>query len=104
MFLATLISKYQLEAPGGLQPLDSGAPLPMEEAVLMIQKNERGRLARERMASKLVDKRQRQLEDKRTKTGVALSQEDAIIKIQSALRGMIWRKRIREQADQVTSS
>lgn len=101
MFLDTLIQKYSVATPDAPQPLHSGGPLPMDEAVLIIQKNERGRLARERMALKLVDKRQRQLEDKRTKTGVALSQEDAVVKIQSSLRGMIWRKSIREEADKV---
>ena len=101
MFLDRLIEKYQ---PRKLQPilkLDSGPPLPVDEAVLLLQRSERGRQAREKMPLKQIDKRQRQLEDRRTKQGIALSHNDAVIKIQSALRGMFWRRQIRREADEV---
>lgn len=50
---------------------------------------------------KLINKKQRQLADRRNRTGVALTHEMAVTKIQSALRGMLWRRRIRAQADAV---
>jgi IQ and AAA domain-containing protein len=73
----------------------------VHEAVLVLQRNECGRQAREAARIKLINKKQRQLADRRNRTGFALTQEMAVTKIQSALRGMLWRKRIKEQADDV---
>ena len=45
-------------------------------------------------------KKQRQIEDKRSRMGVPLSHEEAARRIQAAMRGFIWRRRIKEISDQ----
>lgn len=69
-FLGALADKYTvsgLPEPGALPEL---APLPEEEAIILIQANERGRQARERAQTMRTFKRQRQLEDRRARSGV----------------------------------
>lgn len=56
-----------LPEPG---PLPELAPLPEDEAIVLIQANERGRQARERAQTMRTFKRQRQLEDRRARSGV----------------------------------
>lgn len=101
IFLEQLIKNFnpkRIEKPSSL---DSGSALPLDEAVAILQRNERGRQARQVARIKLINKKQRQLADRRNRTGVALTHEMAVTKIQSALRGMLWRRRIRAQADAV---
>ena len=45
-------------------------PLPEDEAIVLIQANERGRHAREKAQTMRTFKRQRQLEDRRARSGV----------------------------------
>ena len=45
-------------------------------------------------------KKQRQIEDKRSRMGVPLSHEEAARRIQAAIRGFIWRRKIKEVSDQ----
>ena len=45
-------------------------PLPEDEAIILIQANERGRQAREKALTMRTFKRQRQLEDRRARSGV----------------------------------
>eukprot|EP00892_Ulva_mutabilis_P001805 jgi/Ulvmu1/11625/UM008_0029.1 len=99
IFLEQLIKNFnpkRIEKPARLE---SGAALPVDEALAVLQRNERGRQARQVARVKLINKKQRQLADRRNRTGVALTHEMAVTKIQSALRGMLWRRRIRAQAD-----
>ncbi|KAG2497810.1 hypothetical protein HYH03_004081 [Edaphochlamys debaryana] len=98
-FLEALIDKYNVKGPGASAIIRIGAPLGEDEAILMIQKNERGRQARERARLAAIAKRQRQIEDRRVRLGVTLSHEEAARKIQAAIRGFLWRRRIRKEAD-----
>ena len=59
-----------------------------------------GRQARERARLVSIVKKQRQIEDKRSRMGVPLSHEEAARRIQAAMRGFIWRRRIKEISDQ----
>ena len=59
-----------------------------------------GRQARERARFVSILKKQRQIEDKRSRMGVPLSHEEAARRIQAAIRGFIWRRRIKEVSDQ----
>lgn len=59
-----------------------------------------GRQARERARQVSIVKKQRQIEDKRSRMGVPLSHDEAARRIQAALRGFIWRRRIKEISDQ----
>ena len=68
--MEALTDKYTV---GGLPepgPLPELAPLPEDEAIILIQANERGRQARERAQTMRTFKRQRQLEDRRARSGV----------------------------------
>lgn len=104
IFLEQLIKNFNPKRIEKPTRLDSGAALPLDEAVSILQRNERGRQARQVARVKLINKKQRQLADRRNRTGVALTHEMAVTKIQSALRGMLWRRRIRAQADAVRCS
>lgn len=101
IFLEQLIKNFNPKRIEKPSRLDSGSALPVDEAVAILQRNERGRQARQVARVKLINKKQRQLADRRNRTGVALTHEMAVTKIQSALRGMLWRRRIRAQADAV---
>lgn len=98
-FLEALLEKYQAAPPPAAATISGGPPLPQEEAVAIILRNERGRQAREKAAMMLMLKRQRQLEDRRSKLGVALGHDEAVTRIQSVIRGFIWRMRVRREAD-----
>jgi hypothetical protein len=104
IFLEQLIKNFNPKRIEKPTRIDSGSALPMEEAVQIIQSNERGRQARELARVKLINKKQRQLADRRNRTGVALTHEMAVTKIQSALRGMLWRRHIQAQAEAVRHS
>ena len=54
-------------------PLPELPPLPEDEAILLIQANERGRQARDRAQAMYTFKRQRQLEDRRARSGIVCS-------------------------------
>lgn len=69
-FLAALADKYTVSGLAEPGPLPELAPLPEEEAIVLIQANERGRQARERAQTMRTFKRQRQLEDRRARSGV----------------------------------
>lgn len=69
-FLAALADKYTVSGLAEPGPLPELAPLPEEEAIILIQANERGRQARERAQTMRTFKRQRQLEDRRARSGV----------------------------------
>lgn len=101
IFLEQLIKNFNPKRIEKPTRIDSGSALPLEEAVQIIQTNERGRQARELARVKLVNKKQRQLADRRNRTGVALTHDMAVTKIQSALRGMLWRRRIQAEAEAV---
>ncbi len=68
--LAALADKYTVSGLAEPGPLPELAPLPEEEAIILIQANERGRQARERAQTMRTFKRQRQLEDRRARSGV----------------------------------
>ena len=59
-----------------------------------------GRQARERARYLSILKKQRQIEDKRSRMGVALSHVEAARRIQAAIRGLIWRRKIKRDSDQ----
>jgi hypothetical protein len=56
--------------------------------------NERGRQARAKARMMDSIKKQRQLEDKRSRSGIPLTSEDATLKIQKVARGYISRQRL----------
>lgn len=101
MYLTQLIKSFNPKNITKPIRLDSGPTLEMREAVVLLQRSERGRQGREALRLKLVHKKQRQLADKRNRTGLAITPKMAVVKIQSALRGMLWRKQIRREADEV---
>jgi len=98
-FLEALVDKYGVKPPPPSPILKIGAPLAEEEAIMLIQKNERGRQARERARLVGILKKQRQIEDRRSKMGVPLTHDEAARRIQSAIRGFIWRRRIKKESD-----
>jgi hypothetical protein len=59
-----------------------------------------GRQGRERTRLVTIVKKQRQIEDRRSRMGVPLTHEEAARRIQAAIRGFIWRRRIKEVSDQ----
>lgn len=69
-FLGALADKYTVSGLPEPGPLPELAPLPEDEAIILIQANERGRQARERAQTMRTFKRQRQLEDRRARSGV----------------------------------
>ncbi|DBA81732.1 hypothetical protein WJX77_003084 [Trebouxia sp. C0004] len=99
-FLAALADKYTVSGLAEPGPLPELAPLPEEEAIILIQANERGRQARERAQTMRTFKRQRQLEDKRARSGVVLTQEKAAIKIQAGVRGLLTRRHVHRTAQE----
>mmetsp|Transcript_33907 Transcript_33907/g.75181 ORF Transcript_33907/g.75181 Transcript_33907/m.75181 type:complete len:829 (-) Transcript_33907:621-3107(-) len=98
-FLEALVEKYNVKPPQPSPIIKIGAPLLEDDAILLIQKNERGRQARERARMMSILKKQRQIEDKRSRMGVPLSHEEAARRIQAAIRGFIWRRRIKKESD-----
>ncbi|KAK9817170.1 hypothetical protein WJX72_010626 [[Myrmecia] bisecta] len=99
-FLDALTEKYTVpdaSPSGGLPELPA---LSEDDAILLIQCNERGRQARERSRIMRSVKRQRQLEDKRTRAGMALNVDEAAMKIQACMRGSWWRSKVRQNADE----
>ena len=58
-----------------------------------------GRQARERARLVSILKKQRQIEDRRSKMGVALTHDEAARRIQAAIRGFLWRRRIKMEGD-----
>ena len=68
--MAALGEKYTVSGLPEPGPLPELAPLAEEEAIMLIQANERGRQARERAQTMRTFKRQRQLEDRRARSGV----------------------------------
>jgi hypothetical protein len=101
MYLTQLIKSFNPKSTTKPTRLESGPALEMREAVMLLQRSERGRQGREAFRLKLVHKKQRQLADKRNRTGLMITHDMAVVKIQSALRGMLWRRRIRREADEV---
>ncbi|KAA6424958.1 MAG: IQ and AAA domain-containing 1-like [Trebouxia sp. A1-2] len=99
-FLAALADKYTVSGLAEPGPLPELAPLPEEEAIILIQANERGRQARERAQTMRTFKRQRQLEDRRARSGVVLTQEKAAIKIQAGVRGLLTRRHVHTTAQE----
>lgn len=69
-FLEALTDKYTVSGLPEPGPLPELAPLLEDEAIILIQANERGRQARERAQTMRTFKRQRQLEDRRARSGV----------------------------------
>ena len=69
-FLEALADKYTVSGLPESGPLPELAPLLEDEAIVLIQANERGRQARERAQTMRTFKRQRQLEDRRARSGV----------------------------------
>ena len=69
-FLDALSEKYSVPGWPEPGPLPEMAPLPEDEAILLLQANERGRQARDRAQVMRTFKRQRQLEDRRARSGI----------------------------------
>lgn len=69
-FLDALSEKYSVAGWPEPGPLPEQPPLPKDEAILLIQANERGRQARDRAQAMYTFKRQRQLEDRRARSGI----------------------------------
>ena len=69
-FLDALSEKYNVAGWAEPGPLPEMPPLPEDEAILLLQANERGRQARERAQTMRTFKRQRQLEDRRARSGI----------------------------------
>ena len=103
MYLTQLIKSFNPKKLTKTIKLDSGPPLDVNDAAVLLQRCERGRQARESLRARTIAKKQRQLADRRNRSGVAITHEMAAVKIQSALRGMLWRRRIRKEADEVRS-
>lgn len=99
-FLLALVDKYNVK-PTNRQPatIKVGGSLQEDEALAVIQRNEKGRQARERARMLSIVKKQRAIEDKRSAMGVPLTHEEAARRIQAAIRGFIWRRRIKKAAD-----
>lgn len=94
-FLEALVEKYSVPRHKEADSIASSAALTREEeAIAVLQLNERGRQAREKARMMDSIKKQRQLEDKRSRSGIPLTAEDASIKIQKVARGYINRKRL----------
>ena len=74
-FLEALAIKYTVGGLPEAGPLPELAPLPEDEAIILIQANERGRQARKRAQAMRTFKRQRQLEDRRARSGVVRSSQ-----------------------------
>lgn len=98
-FLEALVDKYNVKPPQTSSLIKIGAALTEDEAIMVLQKNERGRQGRERARMINMIKRQRQVEDRRTRSGVPLTHDEAARKIQAAIRGFIWRHKIKREAD-----
>ncbi|KAG1669632.1 hypothetical protein FOA52_010792 [Chlamydomonas sp. UWO 241] len=98
-FLEALVEKYNVKPSQPDPIIKIGAPLSEEEAIAILQKNERGRQARERCRVLAIVKKQRQIEDRRSSMGVPLSHDEAARRIQAAVRGFIWRRRIQKSSD-----
>ena len=101
MYLTQLIKSFNPKKLRRPVKLDSGPPLDVNDAAVLLQRCERGRQARESLRARTIAKKQRQLADRRNRSGVAITHEMAAVKIQSALRGMLWRRSIRKEADEV---
>lgn len=69
-FLNALAEKYSVGGIPEPGPMPEQPPLPEDEAIILIQANERGRQAREKAQTMRTFKRQRQLEDRRARSGV----------------------------------
>lgn len=98
-FLDALVEKYNVKPSQSSPVIKIGAPLGEDEAIQIIQRNEKGRQAREQARMLSIRKKQRQIEDRRSSMGVPLSHEEAARRIQAAIRGFIWRRRIKASAD-----
>lgn len=72
-FLDALLEKYSVPGWPEPGPLPEMPPLPEDEAILLIQANERGRQARDKAQAMRTFKRQRQLEDRRARSGIVWS-------------------------------
>eukprot|EP00798_Chlamydomonas_sp_ICE-L_P010681 gene10681-12371_t len=99
-FLEALVEKYNVKPPQANPIIKIGAPLGVDEAIAIIQKNERGRQGRERARLVALVRKQRQMEDKRSRMGIPLSHDEAATRIQAAARGFIWRCRIKREANE----
>eukprot|EP00899_Mesostigma_viride_P008882 jgi/Mesvir1/17996/Mv09337-RA.2 len=90
-FLSALIDKYSV-VPYVENLSVSLPPLPLEEAIRVIQINERGRQGRERARIMKNIKEQQEAELRLQRMGgEGLSQEDAALRIQAAIRGFLAR-------------
>ncbi|KAK3245248.1 hypothetical protein CYMTET_45172 [Cymbomonas tetramitiformis] len=96
-FLDALVEKYNVKRPRE-DPIKLPPPLPEEEAIRVIQVNERGRQGRERARIMREIRRQQAFEEKIARMGgrSALSQEEAATRMQAAARGFISRTRTKQ--------
>lgn len=101
MYLEQLVKSFNPKVPAKDIRFDSGPPLDTSDAILLIQRCERGRQARDALRVRRINKRQRQLADRRNKMGTVLTQEMAALRIQACLRGLLARRRVRREADEV---
>jgi len=97
-FLETLMEKHGLKPPQEKQLATvTLPPLPEEDAIRVIQVNERGRQGRMRTGAQRVVKKQQALDLRMQQTGLVYTDVRAATMIQAIVRGYIWRKRVYKQ-------
>lgn len=103
-FLEALVDKYAasgaLKEPPPPAYVDTPALLPRETALRVLQANERGRQGRSRAAVMKSIKSVKALEERRAKSGKALTAEEAAVKIQCAARRFVARCRMRHMREE----
>ena len=97
-FLETLMEKHGLKPPQEKQLATvTLPPLPEQDAIRVIQVNERGRQRRMRTGAQRVVKKQQALDLRMQQTGLVYTDVRAATMIQAIVRGYIWRKRVYKQ-------
>ena len=97
-FLESLMEKHGLKPPQEKQlAVVTLPPLPEEDAIRVIQVNERGRQGRMRTGAQRVVKKQQALDLRMQQTGLVYTDVRAATMIQAIVRGYLWRKRVHRQ-------
>jgi len=92
-FLAALVEKYNVAAQWEEELVQAPA-LPEEEAIQVMQVNERGRQGRERARLMRTLKKTQALEEKVALMGGSVSPEEAATRVQALVRGFLTRRRV----------
>ena len=93
-FLEALVEKYNV-AMNWEEELKQPPPLDEEEAIKVLQVNERGRQGRERARLMRTLKKTQALEEKIALMGGSVSPEEAATRVQALVRGHLTRRRVR---------